>query len=195
MHERRFDPAAVHKLEDPQRLRWMPPAEVISRLGLAPGMAVADIGAGTGFFAIPMARAVAPNGIVWAVDVQPALLEHLAAKLKAAEAPGNIRLAEGEAAATALDAHSVDAVLLANIWHELDSRPAALAEAARLLKPGGRLAILDWRPGLERPPGPPLEHRVAPEAVVEDLQHAGWRLLKSDLIGPYSYLVIADKHP
>src|SRR5579883_2360045 len=104
-HERMFRHAHAHKLDDPERERWLPTADVVQQLGLQPGMHVADIGAGTGYFAIPMARAVSPGGRVFAVDVQPEMLDLLRARL---EPSLPVVLVEGEATRTTLTDHSVD---------------------------------------------------------------------------------------
>lgn len=190
MHSRVFDPAQAHKLEDPSRLEWLPPDEILRHLQLAPEMAVADIGAGSGYFALPLARAVRQ---VYAVDLQPQMLAMLAGKLKAPGAPANVELVEGEAAATGLAEHSCDRVLLANIWHELPDTRAALREMGRILKPGGRIAILDWRPDAEHPPGPPPEHRVALENVLDTLHRNGWVARAGLRAGRYHYLALAER--
>ena len=70
MHDRRFNSSLANRLDDPDRLLWLPPHEVIAALGIQPGDVVADIGAGTGYFALPLARAVGPKGKVCAVDAQ-----------------------------------------------------------------------------------------------------------------------------
>jgi ubiquinone/menaquinone biosynthesis C-methylase UbiE len=193
MHDRRFKPSEVHKLEDPERLIWLPPSEVLTHLSLQPGMNIADVGAGTGFFAIPMARAVAPNGKVFAVDVEPEMLEKLKQKLTALDAPQNIEVVEGEASKTHLAGGCADLVLMANVWHEVDPPPraAVLREATRLLCSGGRLAILDWRSDVDRPPGPPLEHRIAGAQVSEFLRSRGWMVKHSSPVGRYSYLIVS----
>jgi ubiquinone/menaquinone biosynthesis C-methylase UbiE len=102
-----------------------------------------------------------------------------------------IELVEADAARTTLAARSLDWVFSANVWHELDDRDAALAEFARLLRPGGRLAIVDWRPDVDQPPGPPLAHRVDQRRVVEQLLAQGWTDIRSADLGRYSYLVTA----
>lgn len=192
MNERTFNASEAHKLEDPERLLWLPPGEVIARLPVKIGMMVADIGAGTGFFAIPFARHIGPDGRVFAVDLQREMLDILQSKLSGAGMPGNIGLHPGTATATGLIDRSVDLVFLANIWHELDDHPAVLGEAARILAPGGRISVLDWRPDVERPPGPRLDHRIAMDKVELTLSTAGWRCLICDLIGRHSYLVVAE---
>lgn len=189
-HERMFHHEHAHKLDDPERQRWLPVDLVLQRLALRPGMRVADVGAGTGYFALPMARAVLPGGQVFAVDMQPEMLELLRARVEP-ELP--IALVLGEATRTTLERASVDVVLLANVWHEIDDRPAALAEATRLLRPGGRIAILDWRTDVEQPPGPPLDHRVAAPDVAAMLERDGWSVAESAPLGIFSYLIVATR--
>lgn len=194
-HERMFRHEHAHKLDDEDRRRWMPADEILARLDLRPGLRVADVGAGTGYFALPIARAVAGGpgggGAVLAVDVQPEMLDRLRAKLEPALP---VTLVHGEATRTTLDDASVDLAFFANVWHELDDVPAALAEVSRIVRPGGRLAILEWRPqGSEGEPGPPREHRVAADDVVRALASGGWRAGPPALVGSYHYLVLATR--
>jgi ubiquinone/menaquinone biosynthesis C-methylase UbiE len=192
MSERVFNPSEAHRLDDPERLTWLPPDEIISRLELRSGMWVADIGAGTGYFAIPMARAVQPGGFVYAVDFQPEMLAKLKENI-AASGEKNVRAMQGSATNTNLYSTSCHIVLMANVWHELDSHPSALFEAERIIRPAGRLAILDWRPDVERPPGPPIEHRLSSEQVSAVLKAHAWTVISMENIGPYSYLLQAAR--
>ena len=192
MNERTFQAQHAHRLEDPERLKWLPPAEVISSLQLHPGMAVADIGAGTGYFSLPIAEAVGEEGKVFAVDFQQEMLGHIRQKLQREGLPPNIELLLGDATATTLPGQSVDLVFLANVWHELDDHAAVLVEAKRVLRPNGRIAILDWRPDVVQPPGPPLAHRIAPDAVGTTVQKEGWKVDSTRNVGSYSYLVKAS---
>jgi ubiquinone/menaquinone biosynthesis C-methylase UbiE len=190
-NERTFTPADVRKLEDPERLVWLPPAEVVASLELRPGMCVADVGAGTGYFSLPLAAAVAPGGVVKAVDFEPEMLAFLRGKLAAQDAPANVEMVQGSALATTLPEASCDLALLANVWHELDALGAVLAETRRILRGGGRIAILDWRTDVTRPPGPPLEHRVPVQTVSAALAADGWLVPSGRNTGTYSYLVTA----
>lgn len=191
MGSRRFKPSEAHRLEDPQRLIWLPPAEVLTRLKLEPGMKVGDIGAGTGYFAIPIAKAIGPSGRLFAVDVEPEMLDKLKRKLGSVAALQNIEFVEGDAINTQLPDGQLDLVLMANVWHELDDPAGALRETHRILRIGGRLAILDWRPDVERPPGPPIEHRIPSRQVGELLQANGWSTEPSCSVGRYSYFLMA----
>lgn len=172
-------------------MTWLPPAEVILALGLEAGESVADIGAGTGYFTLPMANAVGSSGRVYAVDAQPQMLELLRQKLDPA-ANSNIELVQAEADSTQLPASSCDLVYLANVWHEFDDRPAVLREARRVLKDSGRIAILDWRPDVEPEHGPPLAIRLTAQSAVAELAAAGFGGQSQRDIGKYSWLVQAQ---
>lgn len=184
--------AEAHKLENPDRLKWLPPAEILQLLPLRAGDIVADIGAGTGFFALPLAQAVGAQGRVIAVDLQREMLDLLRKKLTLPGAPENIVLVNGSAAATTLPDRSCDLVFIANVWHEVPDHAAALQEFRRLLKPGGSLAIVDWRPDAQHPPGPPLEHRIAAAEVAGTLQTHRWRILQNRPVASFSYFFLAQ---
>jgi ubiquinone/menaquinone biosynthesis C-methylase UbiE len=193
MHDRVFKHTEAHKLEDPERLRWLPPAEVISQLCLSPGMKIADIGAGTGYFSIPMAQAVGVLGQVYAVDLQPEMLDLLREKLAQAQenGRGSISLLQGDASRLPLPEHAVQVAFYANIWHEIENHDAAFDEALRVSVPGGKIAILDWRDDCSPPPGPPRDHRISQEAVVAFLRTKGCRNVVSRNVGQFGYLVTA----
>lgn len=189
MHEKRFSASQAHRLDDPERRKWLPPDEVIAALDAQPGETVADVGAGTGYFALPLAQAVGPTGKIYAVDSQAAMLGRLLEKL-GPSIPAPIELVHAEADRTGLPNSSCDLWLLANIWHELDDCAAALREARRALRPGGRIAILDWHPDVERVAGPPLEHRLAPAHAIEHLRAAVFVAIDESTVGLYSWLVM-----
>ena len=117
------------------------------------------------------------------------MLALLARKLED-ENPGNIVLVEGSASETTLAGGSCDLVLLANIWHELDNPPQVLKEIERVVRAGGCLAILDWRPDVTGSPEPPLELRRSAEQVSKLVATHGWKLLTSNNVGSYSYLLV-----
>lgn len=191
MHERRFNPSRAHLLEDPERKKWLPPGDVVAALHLRAGETVVDIGAGTGYFALPMAAAVGKSGHVFAVDVAPQMLERL--RMKLAEAGvANVQGFEGEASSTGLPAGCAEVVFMANVWHEFDDHGAVLVEARRLLKPGGRIALVDWRPDAEPDHGPPPGHRIAVGAARASLEGAGFVVRHSGTVGRYSWILVAD---
>jgi len=191
MNERTFSHLQAAKLDAPERRTWLPVSPVLEQLAPRLGSTVADIGAGTGYFSLPMANAVGESGRIFAVDLQPEMLVLLEAKLTDAHIT-NVDCRIGEAAFTRLESGSCHLVLMANLWHELDDFPQVLAEVRRILVNNGRVAILDWRPGVEQPPGPPLVQRIPAESVVEDLEIAGFVIVSNHEVGLYSYLITAD---
>ena len=193
MSDKRFHADSAHKLEDPERLRWMPPADVIRTLGARPGMTIADVGAGTGFFTLPIAETVGPAGRVFAVDAQDAMLRHLRDKLEREGAPTNVVVACAEADATGLPSESCDAALLANIWHELEDHGREVEEMRRILVPGGTLVVLDWRPDHVPPPGPPADHRRQASHAESALRAAGWGIERSSQLGVHSWVVVGRR--
>ncbi len=192
MNDRVFKHTQAHKLEDPERLKWLPPAEVLSRLHLAAGACVADVGAGTGYFSIPIAKAVGNAGKVFAVDMQQEMLDKLREKLDQPAAPANISLYLGAASQLPLSDESVDLAFYANIWHELDDQDAALREAVRVAKAKGKIAILDWRSDKESPPGPPQGHRISAESIMVFLQSNGCHRVSCYNVGQYGYIATAE---
>ncbi|HUO59566.1 MAG TPA: methyltransferase domain-containing protein [Candidatus Acidoferrales bacterium] len=191
MNDRVFSHTQAHKLEDPERLTWLPPAQVIASLALCDDMRVADIGAGTGYFALPMAKSVGASGHIYAVDLQSEMLSILEEKVRRSGAQ-NISLHQGDATRVPLPNACCDVALLANIWHELPNHETAIQEALRLLSPGGHVAILDWRAELAPPPGPPQDHRISAQSVREFLEQHGCSVAANRQIGKYSHLVIAS---
>ncbi|MDX1660923.1 MAG: methyltransferase domain-containing protein [Gemmatimonadota bacterium] len=191
MSERLFDPEKAAKLEDPQRSHWLPPSAVLARLGVESGWTIADVGTGTGYFARPLAGAVGDEGRVLAVDVQREMLAKLFVTLAESDAPPNIHPLLGDAVALPIGDDACDALLLANIWHEFEDRSKVAREARRVVRPGGRVAVLDWQPA-EPPPGPPFDHRVGPGDARDALAAAGWFPSAPSHLGPYTWLVLAD---
>jgi ubiquinone/menaquinone biosynthesis C-methylase UbiE len=191
-HGRRFPASEAHRLDDPARKEWLPPAEVLRALALHSGETIADVGAGTGYFSLPLAQSVGPEGSVYAVDAQAEMLSLLKQKLNRA-AITNVELIPAEADQTGLLASSCDLFFLANIWHEIEDQIAVLREAQRVLKKGGRIAILDWRPDVEPEHGPPLVHRVEPSRAMESLRATGFEQVAIANVGRYSWLVQGEK--
>lgn len=193
MHDRVFHHTKAHKLDDPERLKWLPPAEVLAYLPISNGTKVADVGTGSGYFALPLANAIGPAGHVFAVDLQSEMLELLQQKLERRDSPRNISLHQGSALQVPLPDGKIDLVFYANIWHEIDDPDAAFHEARRIVAaPKGTIAILDWREDKTSPPGPPPEHRISAASIVRFLEERGCRDISRRAVGDLSYLVIAS---
>jgi len=189
----RFEDAGrwAQVFDDPARDAWQKPDEVIRALALAPDAAVADIGAGTGYFAVRLARAV-PQGRVYGADVEPEMVEHLNARA-AREGLGNLaaHLARPD---DALLPAPVDLALLVNTYHHVPDRSAYFRRLADALKPDGRVAIIDF--ARDAPMGPPRHARVARDRVVAELAAAGLRRVAAHGFLPHQYfLVFARAEP
>jgi cyclopropane fatty-acyl-phospholipid synthase-like methyltransferase len=171
--------------DDPARDAWQQPDKVIAALELAPTMTVADIGAGTGYFAVRLAKAV-PEGRVIATDIEPDMIRYMRERA-AREGISNI-----EAIVTPADdpkLADVDRVLIVDVWHHLGDRIAYAKKLASALRPGGRIAIVDFK--LDATMGPPKEMRLAPDAIVADLRAAGLTVEIAAVELPQQYIVIA----
>jgi len=160
-----FSPDKAAILDEPGREVWQRPDDVVARLGLGPGAVVADIGAGTGYFAGRLSRAVGPGGKVFAVEVQAAFAEMLKKKA-AAEGLANVQVVLGTPKDPSLPA-KVDLAIFVNVYHELGDPLSMLVAVRKSLKPQGRVVIIDWRPDPDVP-GPPPEERVRDDTVIAE---------------------------
>jgi SAM-dependent methyltransferase len=175
--------------DDPARDAWQQPDRVLEALALAPAMVVADIGAGTGYFAVRLARAV-PRGQVIATDVEPDMVRYMAERARR-EGLANVRAVQTPPGSPRLAKASVDRVLVVDVWHHLGDRVAYARELAEALRPGGLIAVVDFKADARH--GPPPRHRLAPEAVAADLRAAGLSAEVSAIDLPEQYIVIARR--
>jgi arsenite methyltransferase len=175
--------------DDPARDQWQRPGDVLQALDLAPTMTVADVGAGTGYFAVRLARAV-PAGQVIATDVEPDMVRYLNDRARR-EQLANLRAIRATATAAGLAAQSVDRILIVHVWHHLADRVAYARDLAAALRPGGKLFIVDFTLTAHR--GPPPNMRVAPEAIIAELAAAGLSASLSPLTLPDQYMVEAHR--
>jgi ubiquinone/menaquinone biosynthesis C-methylase UbiE len=196
--ERRHDATSHHSFadiahwsavfDDPSRDAWQKPAEVVAALGLRPGMTVADLGAGTGYFSRHLSAAVGREGAVLAVDTEPNMVAHLRERAEA-ERTANVVPILASADNPRLPAHATDLVLIVDTFHHLDDRLTYLRGLRRCLKPGGRVAVIDWQKR-DLPVGPPPEHKLAREQVVEEMEAAGYALVGEPDLLPYQYFLL-----
>jgi SAM-dependent methyltransferase len=171
MHdEKRFDPARKGYLVSPDReARWSP-QHFLLRLGLRTGQSVVDVGSGPGFWTLPLAGIVGPAGRVWALDVSQELLDDLAAR----NPPSQVQPVPSVLTHIELPDAAADLAWVAFVIHEVEPPAAFSAELRRVVKPGGRVAVLNWRPAAAGQAGPPRAHRVSPEQVIAWLNLAGF---------------------
>jgi ubiquinone/menaquinone biosynthesis C-methylase UbiE len=157
-------------------------------LGIGDGSTVADVGAGGGWFTIRLARRVGPNGRVYAEDVQRQMVESIDRRVQR-EGLRNVRTVLGTTEDPRLPVEQLDAILIVDAFHEMENRVTLLRNLARALKRNGRLGIVDYK--LDGGgPGPAMEERIPPDAVIADAEAAGLRLVAHETFLPFQYLLI-----
>lgn len=174
--------------DDPKRDEWQKPRELVEALGLKAGQIVADLGAGTGYLERYLSKAVAPGGIVLAIDTEPEMVRHLGERaLK--EGTANVVPVLALPQEPFLPAGRADCVLIMDTYHHIDDRIRYFRRLAGTLAPSGRIAIIDFhkRP---LPVGPPVEHKLAREFVLDEMKQAGYSLSDERTFLPYHYFLI-----
>jgi ubiquinone/menaquinone biosynthesis C-methylase UbiE len=171
-------------LEDPSRDEWQKPHDVVMALGLKPTDTVADIGAGTGYFARRFAMHAAK---VYAVDIDPKLLA-----IARENAPANLETVLAEPDDPKLPAASVDVIVFCDVLHHIENRPAYYARLAKALKPNGRIVVIDFYKK-DLPVGPPPDMKLSDSQVTSEFQNAGFAVARRLDILPYQYYLVFEK--
>jgi ubiquinone/menaquinone biosynthesis C-methylase UbiE len=187
MHRLHRDTKAyVAMLEDPGRDAYQKPDEVLKALALKPGEVVADIGSGSGYFSVRLAKAVGDTGRVYAVDVDPELVRHLNRRLRDAGVR-NVRVVLADFDDPLLP-EPVNRFVVVDTWHHIDDQVGYLRRMRERLAPGGEVVMIDFqkRP---LPLGPPLEAKIAREDLVRQMEANGFRLAREHDFLPYQYFL------
>ena len=187
----RFDDAEAWAkvFDDPSRDSWQQPEAVIAALDLAPSMTVADVGAGTGYFTVRLARAV-PLGEVIATDIEPDMVRYVTERAQR-ERLGNVRAQLAMADDPGLAAASVDRILIVDVWHHIADRARYARGLVSALRSGGELAIVDFT--LEASHGPPRAHRLPPDSIISELRTAGLDAALAPTSLPDQFIVIGKR--
>jgi len=180
----------AHVFDDPERDAWQKPHEVIQALALRPDARVADLGAGTGYFAARLANML-PQGRVYAVDIEPDMVRYLEARAKR-EGLRNVLALKGEPDNPRLP-EKVDLILLVDVYHHIDDRTSYFQRLRESLRPGGRIAVIDFK--LDSPEGPPRAARVAPGTVRAEMSAAGYAPAAEHSFLPYQYFLVFRPAP
>jgi ubiquinone/menaquinone biosynthesis C-methylase UbiE len=181
-------------LERPGRDEEQRPDLIIRTMGLENGNVVADLGAGTGYFTRPLARAVAPFGRVYAVDIQPEMISLLKQNVEKAGIK-NVLPVLGAADDPKLPKEAMDWILLVDVYHELQQPRAMLARMREALKPSGRIALVEYRlEGLTASHVRP-EHRMSVKQILAEWEPSGFRLVKTYEFLPSQHFLVFEKAP
>jgi ubiquinone/menaquinone biosynthesis C-methylase UbiE len=181
-------------LERPGRDEEQKPDEVIQSMALRNGDIVADLGAGTGYFTRRLAKAVAPSGRVYAVDIQPEMLSRLKENMEKAGIR-NVEIVLGETDDPKLPRGSFDWILLVDVYHELQHPKATLARMREALKHTGKVALVEYR--LEGLTALHVneEHRMSKKQVLAEWEPAGFRLVQVHEFLPAQHFFVFEKAP
>ncbi|ASK61905.1 SAM-dependent methyltransferase [Virgibacillus phasianinus] len=184
MSDKRFDPKKADKLFAEERRKLIPPEKVTEYLQVGQGDTVADLGAGNGYFTLPIAQRTSKT--VYAVDVEPKMLELLKANAKN-EQLTNIKYVVSDLENIGLEDNTVNRVFVAFVIHEVPDIDKVLGEMKRILKPGGQMVLVEWE-AIETESGPPLHHRIPSEKMVDIINRNG---LQAEIthLNPANYLV------
>jgi len=189
-HHHRFEDAEAwaKQFDDPSRDAWQRPEAVLDFMGLPADARVADLGAGTGYFTMRLARRV-PRGQVLANDVEPDMVRYLGERA-AREGLDNVIPIQGKPDDPALP-EAVDVAFMCNVAHHIEDRTEYFRKLAAQLRPGGRVVVVDFeKDAPDDVPGPPPAMRVAKDALVAELVRAGFELVRTDGdILPHQYIV------
>lgn len=187
-HRLHRDPAAyIAALEDPKRDAYQKPQEVMKALDLTPGEVIADIGAGSGYFALRLAHHVGREGHVYAVDVSPEMIRHLNGRIRDA---GLLNISTILAPPDdPLLPRPVDRFLIVNVWHHIEDQAGYLALMKKVLKPGGQVVMIDFHKK-DLPVGPPADMKIAREDLIRQMEQHGFEVAREHTFLPYQYFLV-----
>lgn len=184
MHK--YSPEKIGRLLRPARAREIRPLAVLKDTGLKKGDSFADIGSGPGFFSFPASRIVGKDGVVYAIDTQKEMLEGL----KSQSPPPNIIPVLSGENSIPLEPSIIDFALVAYVLHETEDKARFLKEIRRIMKPGARLLVIDWKKKKEEH-GPPRDERLSIKTVEGLLRKAGFASVKASPLNSSHYRVQA----
>jgi arsenite methyltransferase len=169
----------LEHLDSTERDRYQKPAEVIEALKLKPGMAVADLGSGSGYFTRRFVEAVTDTGMVYAIDVEPEMLAYAKESILHMHRPYTVEFILARPDSPKLPFESVDLLFVCNTIHHLEERAKYFRDLTSSLKPGGRIGIIDFYPD-ERSGelGFPKHHLLSRDTVIKELTDAGYTLIR-----------------
>jgi FkbM family methyltransferase len=182
MHEDLAD-----RLMSDERRRMQDPRLIVNQLGLRPGMVIADLGCGPGFFTIPIALKLGDAGRVYAVDSSPEMLNHLTRNIRESHISENIvRVVQADVSHTSIPSRSIDLVFFSDILHDIEDRLGFLTEVKRISKTRAAVVDIDWLK-VKTDFGPPLKIRLSEEEARKIMATNGFVVTRTISPGLYHY--------
>jgi ubiquinone/menaquinone biosynthesis C-methylase UbiE len=180
----------LEHLDSQERDRSQKPAEVVEALALKPGLAVADLGSGSGYFTRRFIEAVTETGKVYAIDVEPEMLKYTEDSIVHMHRSYTAEFILARPDNPKLPYESIDLLFVCNTYHHLEERTKYFSDTRSSLKPGGRLAIIDfYHDERSGELGFPKHHLVPRETVIDELTDAGYRLVREHTFLPHQYFL------
>jgi SAM-dependent methyltransferase len=176
------------EFDNPERDAWQKPEEILDALHLQRTSLVADIGAGTGYFSVRIAKRI-PEGKIFAADIEPDMVRYLGERARREHLTNLVPVQAS--ADTANLPELVDVVLVVDTYHHIGNRTQYFARLKSSLRPLGRLVIVDFK--ADSPSGPPVQHRISSKRVTEELSAAGYSLMESLQFLPRQYCLVFGK--
>lgn len=186
MHDHKFNPEKAAKLISPDRYNLLKPDVLLQKLAVAPGSTILDLGCGNGFFTFPAAAAMGGEGMVIAADLSEAMLTALLDR----NPPDTVQILKTEEVDMDVDSDSVDAAVAIALYHEFHDARANLAEIMRVLKPGGKLMVIDWIPEDDPKQGP--RHRTSRAEAAAEIVEMGFEIQSEEDYTDQYWLIIAQ---
>ena len=191
MHRLHGDSAAyIEALDDPTRDVYQKPREVMQALDVKTGEIIADIGAGSGYFAFRLARHVGATGRVYAVDVSPDMVRHLHTRVR------DMKLLNVSPILARADdpllPQPVDRFVVVNVWHHIEQQTRYLELMKTLLKPGGQVVMIDFHKR-DLPVGPPVPMKIARADLIRQMEQHGFRVAREHTFLPYQYFLVFER--
>lgn len=189
MHK--FDVKNMSKLDNAKRRSVLPPKEILQRLDIGKDEVFVDVGCGIGYFSAPAARIAGPDSVVYALDISSEMLAVVEEKALQ-EGLQNIQTVKNEEYDLVLEDAEATIVFSCNVLHEVEDKLRFLGEMKRILKPGGRMVIIEWEKE-EADYGPPMAHRVSKETVQSLLESLGLEEFLLEPVSGYFYMLTARR--
>jgi len=186
MHK--FDPKKFKKLDSPWRREQLPPLKTLKKIGVISGMDIADIGCGIGYFSFPSIDIIGKENKVYALDTEMTMLDYMKERMDE-ENISNIELVKTEEYDLKINDNSVDFALLVNVLHEIEDKERFLKETKRVLRDGGKLAVIEWKKE-KTDKGPPEDHRISIKDIKDVLENTNFKVVDDMEISNYYYGVI-----